>query len=54
MRTLKEELLWLREWKDADEIESALTDWVEYYNESYLYSAIGIPMPNVNNFHFQF
>ena len=46
MRTLKEELLWLREWKHADEIGVALTAWIEYYNEKYLHSALGYIPPN--------
>ena len=46
MRTLKEELLWLREWRYADEIDSALTKWIDYYNESYLHSTLGYSPPN--------
>ena len=46
MRTLKEELLWLREWKHADEIDVALTAWVDYYNGSYLHSTLGYRPPN--------
>ncbi len=46
MRTLKEELLWLREWKHADEIDTKLTAWIEYYNESYLHSTLGYIPPN--------
>ena len=46
MRTLKEELLWLREWKHADEIDFTLTNWIEYYNENYLHSALGYQPPN--------
>lgn len=46
MRTLKEELLWLREWQHADEIDLELTNWIEYYNESYLHSALGYQPPN--------
>jgi len=46
MRTLKEELLWLREWKHADEIDTKLTAWIDYYNESYLHSTLGYIPPN--------
>lgn len=46
MRTLKEELLWLREWKHADQMDRALTNWIKYYNESYLHSALGYQSPN--------
>ncbi|MFH1514068.1 MAG: integrase core domain-containing protein [bacterium] len=41
MRTLKEELLWLREWSGASDIKFALDRWIEKYNESYLHSAHG-------------
>jgi transposase InsO family protein len=32
MRTLKEELLWLREWTSPLELEQPLTAWVELYD----------------------
>lgn len=46
MRTLKEELFWLREWPNATVISKELDRWVEYYNESYLHSALGYCPPN--------
>ena len=46
MRTLKEELLWLREWPSATELSEELDRWIEYYNESYLHSALGYRSPN--------
>ena len=46
MRTLKEELLWLREWHGESEITFALDKWVKEYNESYLHSAHGYKPPN--------
>ena len=46
MRTLKEELLWLREWSGANELTTELDRWVEYYNECYLHSALGYRPPN--------
>ena len=46
MRTLKEELLWLREWPSANELTQELDQWIEYYNESYLHSALGYHPPN--------
>ncbi len=39
IRTMKEELLWLREWKGEAELSKGLDKWVEYYNRSYLHSA---------------
>jgi putative transposase len=46
MRTLKEELLWLREWPSATQLSKELDRWIEYYNESYLHSALGCSPPN--------
>jgi transposase InsO family protein len=46
MRTLKEELLWLREWPSATVLSEKLDRWIEYYNESYLHSALGYRPPN--------
>ncbi len=45
MRTLKEELLWLREWTSPLELERALTAWIEWYNMRYLHSALGYRTP---------
>jgi transposase InsO family protein len=46
MRTMKEELLWLREWPSPTEVTSELQTWIERYNESYLHSALGYRTPN--------
>jgi transposase InsO family protein len=46
MRTLKEELIWLREWRDAHELSAALDTWFETYNETWLHSALGHQTPN--------
>jgi transposase InsO family protein len=40
MRTLTEELLWLREWTSPLELEQALAAWIEWYNTRYLHSAL--------------
>jgi putative transposase len=45
MRTLKEELLWLREWTSPLDLEQALTAWIEWYNTRYLHSALGYRTP---------
>lgn len=45
MRTLKEELIWLREWENHHEAEKALKHWITSYNESYLHSAHGYRSP---------
>jgi len=45
MRTLKEELLWLREGTSRLELEQALAAWIEWYNTRYLHSALGYRTP---------
>lgn len=45
-RTMKEELLWLREWTSPFELADALQSWISYYNGSYLHSALGYKSPN--------
>ena len=44
-RTMKEELLWLREWISPFELADALSNWVEYYNRDYLHSSLGYKSP---------
>ncbi len=44
-RTMKEELLWLREWTSPFELADEIKQWVEYYNQSYLHSALGYKSP---------
>jgi transposase InsO family protein len=46
MRTLKEELCWLREWQSANELKTALDTFVEEFNSGYLHSALGYKTPN--------
>jgi transposase InsO family protein len=45
IRTLKEELLWLHEWRSLNHVESALSAWVETFNNLYLHSALGWNTP---------
>jgi len=40
IRTIKEELFWHREWESEREISHKLDKWVQYYNTSYLHSAL--------------
>jgi len=42
---MKEELFWLREWSTEREISIELDKWVQYYNRSYLHSALGYRTP---------
>jgi transposase InsO family protein len=44
-RTMKEELLWLREWSSPFELVDALSEWIPEYNGSYLHSALGYKPP---------
>lgn len=46
MRTLKEELCWLREWSSAAELKTALDKFVEDFNDGYLHSALGYKAPS--------
>lgn len=46
MRTLKEELIWLREWRNPYELSTEVGRWIEEYNENYLHSALGYRTPN--------
>jgi len=45
IRTMKEELFWLREWEGERELSYELDKWVDYYNTSYLHSAHGYHTP---------
>jgi len=45
IRTMKEELFWLREWSGEAELGKELDKWVRYYNSSYLHSALGYRTP---------
>lgn len=54
MRTLKEELVWVREWKTPTAFFQAFEMWIQSYNASYLHSALGYKPPetfeqNFNN-----
>jgi putative transposase len=46
IRTMKEELFWLREWASAGELTGALSRWIDGYNDNYLHSAHGYRTPN--------
>jgi len=46
IRTIKEELFWLREWDNERELSHELDKWVEYYNRNYLHSTLGYKTPS--------
>jgi transposase InsO family protein len=41
IRTLKEEVVWLRDWESLDELRAALEAWVKRYNEQRPHQALG-------------
>lgn len=41
IRTLKEELIWLRDWDSADELGVAIASWLEHYNTKRPHQALG-------------
>jgi transposase InsO family protein len=45
IRTLKEELLWLREWPSVSSVAEAMKDFVPEFNANYLHSALGYRPP---------
>lgn len=45
-RTMKEELLWLREWASPFELLNAIGEWLPDYNTGYLHSALEYRTPN--------
>jgi putative transposase len=44
-RTMKEELLWLREWTSPFELVNEIGEWVPGYNTNYLHSSLGYRTP---------
>lgn len=46
MRTIKEELCWLREWSSIEELKWEMEKFVEYFNDNYLHSVLGYKTPN--------
>lgn len=45
IRTLKEELFWIKEWQGVKQVEDALIKWVDIYNKTYLHSSLGYKTP---------
>lgn len=45
IRTLKEDLIWPREWSSYQQLENALKRWVKDYNEDFPHSSIGYQTP---------
>ena len=45
IRTIKEDLVWPREWQSVAQLETALAWWIGQYNEDYPHSAINYQTP---------
>jgi len=45
IRTLKEQLLWVRRFRTVDELQTALRDWINKYNERWLVARHGYQTP---------
>ena len=48
IRTLKEECVWLREWRSPFELADAVARWFESFNVSYLHSSLGYRTPEAH------
>ncbi len=46
IRTIKEELIWLREWTSVEEVAKAMPEFAADFNANYRHSAIGYKTPN--------
>lgn len=45
IKTLKVELVWTRDWRSADELRSAVREWVDLYNRCRPHQALGWQTP---------
>ncbi len=45
LQAIKEELVWVNEFKSLEEVETKLKRWVEDYNHHYPHSALGYKSP---------
>ena len=45
IRTIKEDLIWPREWNSFSELKEALGKWIREYNEEYPHSSLGYDTP---------
>ena len=46
MRTIKEECCWLQDWNSFDDLQKAVVEWIDFYNNNYPHSALGYKSPN--------
>ena len=45
IRTLKEQLLWIRRFRNVEELQAALQEWLVKYNERWLVARHGYQTP---------
>lgn len=45
MRTIKEECCWLQDWDSFDQLQKAIVEWIDFYNNNYLHSSLGYKSP---------
>ena len=46
-RTLKEQLLWMKAFRDVEELTAALHEWRKTYNERWIVERLGYRTPSV-------
>ncbi len=47
MRTIKEELIWLNEFRSFEEAKNAIGEWIVWYNAKYIHSSLGYMSPRM-------
>ena len=45
IRTMKEEVVWLRDWDTADQLREAITAWLDTYNRRRAHQSLGWKTP---------
>lgn len=45
MHTIKEECCWLQDWDSFNHLQKAIVEWIDFYNNNYLLSALGYKSP---------
>jgi len=45
-RTLKEDCIWVNEWHNLKETKKAIAQWIDFYNNQYVHSALNGLSPN--------
>lgn len=53
IRTIKEDLIWPKEWENIKQLEAALAEWINNYNTDYPHSTLGYMTPYEYEKHFE-